>query len=594
MRSPDLKTLTRWLTVPSTVAGLVGAVLAVAYGFFTVAVPEGTVPQLLGCVVVWVGLANVLGDRQEQQYLRTVKQVAGHAGEVPVPLLQQAVRETMGLPDHSFKVNVAYWCGGAVLIGLSYSLVPGVPWTIAMRFAVIGVFLGPLVAMLAYLLETPRCRLAVLALAQHGLSSSELVAALPTERLSLRARLVAFGGIAVGTPIFLIFDMAVQQAEGTFGLLGKAQGAQARIEVLSGDASHAVVGYALVAAAVAVVVVISSRLSGRTLGLPMQQLADQADRLSRGKIGQRTLVIAEDELWAAASGFLSLETQLSQAVTELWIAGGQVKDATTELVASSARHEQGAAEQTVALAQTSATTEELARSAKQIAANASQVSDLAQATVTAAQDGQTSAEAFYRSIAAVRDGNQAIADSVVKLNKRVQQVGRVVDFIDGIADKADLLALNAELEGHKAGEVGRGFSLVAAEMRRLAESVMESTREIGRLIEDIRDATNAAVMATEAGVKASDQGRALARTVSDGLGNILTLSQTTNEAVRTISLATAQQQVGSDQLAQAMGDILASTRAGAAAQQQMQQANQSLIALTRELEDAVGRFEVLT
>ena len=74
-------------------------------------------------------------------------------------------------------------------------------------------------------------------------------------------------------------------------------------------------------------------------------------------------------------------------------------------------------------------------------------------------------------------------------NKRVQQIGKIVEFINGVADKSDLLALNAELEGTKAGEVGRGFSLVAAEMRRLAENVLESTKEIEGLIEEIREAT---------------------------------------------------------------------------------------------------------
>src|SRR5204862_1839862 len=106
------------------------------------------------------------------------------------------------------------------------------------------------------------------------------------------------------------------------------------------------------------------------------------------------------------------------------------------------------------------------------------VSRLAQQMLDSAQHGKRSAGAFYAAILRVREGNQAIADSVVKLNKRVQQVGRIVEFIDGIADKSDLLALNAELEGNKAGDVGLGFSLIAAEMRRLSESVMGSTREI--------------------------------------------------------------------------------------------------------------------
>jgi methyl-accepting chemotaxis protein len=178
----------------------------------------------------------------------------------------------------------------------------------------------------------------------------------------------------------------------------------------------------------------------------------------------------------------------------------------------------------------------------------------------------------------MKGDNQAIADAVVRLNKRVQQIGKVVEFINEIADKSDLLALNAELEGTKAGEPGRGFSLVAAEMRRLAENVLSSTLAIERLIDEIRDATQAAVMATEAGLKTTDRGAALARQ--------------TSHAVRSISLATQQQQTGTDQLAAAMGDILRVTEENAEATQQMVAANTDLSSLARDLKSTVQRFRV--
>src|SRR5262249_57290846 len=127
----------------------------------------------------------------------------------------------------------------------------------------------------------------------------------------------------------------------------------------------------------------------------------------------------------------------------------------------------------------------------------------------ATRAGRLKADAFAESMGRMRSDNQRIADSVVRLNKRVQQIGKIVDFINEIADKSDLLALNAELEGTKAGDVGRGFSLVAAEMRRLAENVIRSTRTIEQLIEEIRDATHAAVMATEAGLKTTEAGTLL-------------------------------------------------------------------------------------
>jgi len=220
------------------------------------------------------------------------------------------------------------------------------------------------------------------------------------------------------------------------------------------------------------------------------------------------------------------------------------------------------------------------------------VSEFAQQTLTAAKKGRESSQGFLRAMADMRRGNQAIADSVVRLNKRVQQVGRIVEFIEGIADRSDLLALNAELEGHKAGEIGRGFSLVAAEMRRLAESVMVSTREISRLIEEIRDATNAAVMATEAGVKATDVGASLAHRVGDGLSKIVDFANQSADAMQSISLATAQQQLGTDQLVAAMAEILKSAEVSAAAQVGMQAAHDQLTSLAADLEKGITNFEV--
>jgi methyl-accepting chemotaxis protein len=133
---------------------------------------------------------------------------------------------------------------------------------------------------------------------------------------------------------------------------------------------------------------------------------------------------------------------------------------------------------------------------------------------------------------------------------------------------------------------------VAAEMRRLAESVMQSTREIGGLIDEIRDATNAAVMATEAGVKATDAGGALAQKVGEGLSRIVDYANQSADAMQSISLATSQQQAGTDQLVGAMTEIVQGTAASGTAATDMLAAHDQLISLARELEKTVARFEV--
>jgi methyl-accepting chemotaxis protein len=316
--------------------------------------------------------------------------------------------------------------------------------------------------------------------------------------------------------------------------------------------------------------------------------------MAQGHVGRSRLVYCEDELWTVTTALSLMEHQLVSAIGQLKGAGAKISQTTQDLIVHSTRHESGAREQISALKHTSATTEELARSAQQIAQKASDVSKLAQQTYESANTGKRSATAFYAAILRVREGNQVIADSVVRLNKRVQQVGRIVEFIDGIADKADLLALNAELEGTKAGSVGKGFSLVAAEMRRLSESVMVSTREITRLISEIRDATHAAVMATEAGVKATDAGAELARAVTESLDRIVEFANQTTDAVKAITLGTHQQQAGTQQLATAMADILQSTEGTSGATVEISAANSNLATLSDELQNTVSVFEVTT
>jgi methyl-accepting chemotaxis protein len=183
----------------------------------------------------------------------------------------------------------------------------------------------------------------------------------------------------------------------------------------------------------------------------------------------------------------------------------------------------------------------------------------------------------------MRRDNQAISEAVGRLSQRVQQIGKIVEFINGVADKSDLLALNAELEGTKAGEVGRGFSLVAAEMRRLAENVIESTNEIEELIQEIRGATGAAVDATEAGMRATLGSMGTADSVSASLSQITALAERTSEAVKAISHSTQQQQSGTDQLAETMADILRVTQSSLDATKQVSAANVELAALVKEL-----------
>ncbi|HEX5749997.1 MAG TPA: methyl-accepting chemotaxis protein [Archangium sp.] len=588
-----LKGLSAWTTQPSWLGGVVGLGLALFYGRLTHSVPAGHGWLFLGLLLAVLVMNAVLSGAQERHALRVLRAV--EQGRLPSnpDNLRRALQEVRRIPGRCFWFTLQAWVGGALMLAVTFPPLAQAPWSTGMRLMLVGVSLGPLSSMLVYLMVVRRGRRASERIAAQGLSPQEVIAALPTERLRLRRRLVMFTAVAVLSPSIFILDVSVSRTLSTFDRILENRGEPAVQKQVVHKARHST-GMALVVLSgmVVLLVVGTAYVAGTALAEPLRALSEDATRIAQGEVRTPRFIPAEDEVWAVSGAFTRMQAQLAQALVQLQRAGLQISSTTEQLVATSADQESGAGEQAISLNETRATTEELARSAQQIAVNAESVSTMAETTFGAAQSGQRSAAAFLAAMHRMKADNQGIADAVVRLNKRVQQIGKVVEFINEIADKSDLLALNAELEGTKAGEPGRGFSLVAAEMRRLAENVLSSTLAIERLIDEIRDATQAAVMATEAGLKTTERGASLAAQVDQSLGLILELARQTSHAVRSISLATQQQQTGTDQLAAAMGDILRVTEENAEATQQMVAANTDLSALARDLKATVQRFRV--
>jgi methyl-accepting chemotaxis protein len=587
-----LRGLAVWTTQPSWLGGTLGLVLALLYGRLTSSMPQGTGWLFLGLMVLVLAMNTALSGAQERHALRVLRAV--EEGRLPPnpDNLRRALQEVRRIPGRCFWFTLQGWLGGSLLLAVTFTPLAEASWTMGMRILLVGLSLGPLSAVLVYLMVVRRSRRAAERIAAQGLSPQEVIAALPPERLRLRRRLVLFTALAVLSPSIFILDVSVTRTVNTFDHILQTQDPAVQKDVVQRARRATGLPLGGLAGLVVLLVLGTAYVAGTALAEPLRALSEGATRIAQGEVRTPRFIPAEDEVWAVSAAFTRMQAQLAQALVQLQRAGLQISSTTEQLVATSADQESGAGEQAISLNETRATTEELARSAQQIAVNAEAVSAMAETTFGAAQSGQRSAAAFLGAMHRMKGDNQAIADAVVRLNKRVQQIGKVVEFINEIADKSDLLALNAELEGTKAGEPGRGFSLVAAEMRRLAENVLSSTLAIERLIDEIRDATQAAVMATEAGLKTTERGASLAAQVDASLGLILELARQTSHAVRSISLATQQQQTGTDQLAAAMGDILRVTEENAEATQQMVAANSDLSALARDLKATVQRFHV--
>ena len=290
----------------------------------------------------------------------------------------------------------------------------------------------------------------------------------------------------------------------------------------------------------------------RSLGI----MTSTFKRMSEGDLSMSLLKEdTKDEMGILANAFNVLLKQMRELTSKFNSLSHSMDSRTSEILTTARQQESGAAQQAATVSEVSATMEELAATAQQIANNAENVTTFAEEAATAVSEGRDSLSSLVQSMTGIESGNKMINDNIVQLNRLVQQIGGIIDLINDIADRSDLLALNAALEGTKAGQAGKGFLLVAAEMRRLAENVFSSTAEIKQLIAEVTEATNTAVMATESGMRTTKEGVERAQDAERAFGRIIDTIEETSKAAKQISLATQQQHTGTEQIVAAMGEV---------------------------------------
>ncbi|SEK66823.1 MULTISPECIES: methyl-accepting chemotaxis protein [Stigmatella] len=310
-----------------------------------------------------------------------------------------------------------------------------------------------------------------------------------------------------------------------------------------------------------------------------------------GDLSRWTTTTEDPQLAPLLEGFGKVIETLRTFVREINEAALRLSSSANQVLAASTQHETSSTEQAAAIHETTATMEELKHASAQIAENAGAVARVAEETLGAARAGRGAIAEFIQAMQQIRSDGIAVADAITKLSKRVERIGTVVEVIDEIADRSDLLALNAALEGSRAGEAGKGFSIVAAEMRRLAENVLDSTKEIKSLITEIREATAAAGGAADASKVATESGEKLGSVAATAVEGILAGVQETSDAARVINLATQQQRTATEQVVASMAEIEDVTRQTTQASKQATGASAELTQLASRLAELIKRFK---
>jgi methyl-accepting chemotaxis protein len=268
--------------------------------------------------------------------------------------------------------------------------------------------------------------------------------------------------------------------------------------------------------------------------------------------------------------------------------GAQNLNATSaEILAAIQQQSSSIKEQAAAVQETSSTMEEIRETGSQVAERAKEVARVAEATSSASEVGIKAVEDTHEVMESIRAQVEQVAQNIVTLSEKTQAIGDIIATVNDIAEQSNLLALNAAIEAVGAGKHGERFSVVANEMKSLADQAKASTIEVRSILSEIQGGINTSVMSTEEAVKRVETGRSksevAARTIKE-------LTDTTTESItafQQIVAGTSQQQIGMDQVTQALKDIEQGTEQTASGIGQIEIAVANLNELSSKLKTIV-------
>lgn len=294
---------------------------------------------------------------------------------------------------------------------------------------------------------------------------------------------------------------------------------------------------------------------------------------------------------AFGRSFHLLQERCQHLVERLFKASNRLEESVTGLQATATAQASTAAKQADGVTETMATMEELAASSGHIADTAKHVVAIAEETLESARIGQEAFVNVGKGMEDIVKASQRGAERLGSLDEKSRSIGRVATLIASVAEQSKILALNAAIEAAHAGEAGKGFSVVAEEVRNLAEHVVESTREIEDLITDIQEEIRQARDASKDEVQSANTGRDLARNAGETIVSLFSSAKKMTQAAHQIELATNQQRSASGQVATAVREMASSAEEVAHGARLLRGSFNELADLAKELQEVVVTLE---
>lgn len=339
---------------------------------------------------------------------------------------------------------------------------------------------------------------------------------------------------------------------------------------------------------VLVTAVAASTAIGRSIAIPLRQSIDLAARIGRGDLSGRLPIERQDELGDLARALNDMTANLREIAARTRASAETLDASAADIRAATQEQAAAVAEQLAAIEETSATLTEITHSGAHMAGRAQEVISSAQGTRATSDQGLGAVESTVAAMDAIREQVETVAENIVMLSQRTQTIADIIMSVSTIAERSHLLALNASIEAAAAGEHGRTFSVVAGEIKKLADQARDATLQVRTNLGDIQQGINSSVMLTEEATKRVASGRRQNDATDAAIRRMADSIQESVQAFQQIVAGINQHQIGLEQVMQALQNIrTASTQTAGTTRQldtaaaSMGEQSQTLVAIVR-------------